>query len=137
MRRLRERWVWLAAGVAALLAVGAAVARERHQQHEQLEARVTALTGGNPEAGPVLIGRYGCGGCHEIPGVTGARGKVGPSLKGVAGRVYIAGQLTNRPENMIRWIEHPHAINPKTAMPEMGVTPSDARDIAAYLYTLQ
>ena len=38
---------------------------------------------------------------------------------------------------MIRWIENPPAIDPKTAMPNMGVTVRDARDIAAYLYTLR
>jgi cytochrome c1 len=35
----------------------------------------------------------------------------------------------------MQWIEHPRAINPQTAMPELGVTPAQARDIAAYLYS--
>jgi hypothetical protein len=38
---------------------------------------------------------------------------------------------------MIRWIENPPGVDEKTAMPYMGVTPGDARDIAAYLYTLR
>jgi cytochrome c len=38
---------------------------------------------------------------------------------------------------MIRWLENPPAVDSKTAMPNMGVTGRDARDIAAYLYTLR
>jgi cytochrome c1 len=38
---------------------------------------------------------------------------------------------------MIRWIENPRAVDSLTAMPNVGVTPSDARHIAAYLYRLR
>ena len=34
-------------------------------------------------------------------------------------------------------IQHPPQIEPKTAMPEMGVSEQDSRDIAAYLYMLR
>jgi cytochrome c oxidase assembly factor CtaG len=95
------------------------------------------LTDASVDRGGVAIRRYGCGSCHTIPGITGARGLVGPPLAGIASRVYIGGVLTNNPDNMIRWIENPQAIDPKTAMPYMGVTPRDARDITAYLYTLR
>jgi putative membrane protein len=95
------------------------------------------LAGANPDRGPAAIRRYGCGSCHNIPGVTGARGMVGPPLGQVSQRVFIAGVLPNEPDNMIRWIENPQAVDPKTAMPNMGVTTQDARDIAAYLYTLR
>ena len=66
-----------------------------------------------------------------------ARGMVGPPLTNIASRVYLAGRLPNTPANMERWIQQPHAIDDKTAMPETGVTDADARDIAAYLYTLR
>lgn len=49
----------------------------------------------------------------------------------------IAGELPNSPDNLIRWIENPTAVEPKTAMPNLGVTSDQAHDIAAYLYTLQ
>ena len=39
--------------------------------------------------------------------------------------------------NMIRWIQRPQDVDPKNVMPNMGVTDQDARDIAAYLYTLR
>jgi len=87
--------------------------------------------------GRAAIRRYGCGSCHSIPGITGAGGLVGPPLGQIASRVYIAGVLPNEPENMIRWIQNPPAVDEKTAMPNMGVTARDARDIAAYLYTLR
>ena len=95
------------------------------------------LTNSDPERGRTAIRKYGCGSCHDIPGVGGAVGMVGPPLGTIAQRVFIAGVLPNEPDNMIRWIENPQAIDPKTAMPYMGVTPRDARDIAAYLYTLR
>ena len=36
-------------------------------------------------------------------------------------------------ENLVRWIIDPSAVVPGTLMPSMGVTPADARAIAAYL----
>jgi cytochrome c2 len=83
------------------------------------------------------MGAYGCPTCHVIPGVRGATGKVGPPLTGVADRVYLAGRVANEPQNMIDWIRNPQKIDPQTAMPNTGVTERDARDIAAYLYTLK
>ena len=74
--------------------------------------------------------------CHTIPGVPGARGVVGPPLTGIADRVHLAGRLTNTAENMARWIRHPREVDPRTAMPDTGVSEQDARDISAYLYTL-
>jgi cytochrome c1 len=96
-----------------------------------------AMTGGDPERGRVAISAYGCGTCHVVPGVRGARGLVGPPLTNIASRVYLAGRVPNTPANMQLWIQRPHAIDEKTAMPETGVTDSDARDLAAYLYTLR
>jgi len=95
------------------------------------------LTGGNPHRGQVAIRQHGCSSCHTIPGVPGADGLVGPPLAGIASRVYIAGELPNTPANLIRWIRMPKAVDPHTAMPNMGITESEARDIAGYLYTLK
>ena len=95
------------------------------------------VAGGDPERGRALIKAYGCGSCHTIPGVRGANSYVGPSLDGVASRAYIAGVLPNDPENMVRWIENPPAIDAKTAMPYLHVSARDARDIAEYLYRLR
>ena len=95
------------------------------------------LTGGDPDRGVALIGRYGCAACHTIPGIRGANAAVAPPLTRIASRTYLAGEIQNTPANMMRWIQHPREIEQGTAMPDMGVTDSDARDITAYLYTLR
>jgi cytochrome c len=101
------------------------------------EANSFALTGGSARLGRVAIQHYGCGSCHTIPGIQGATAIVGPPLTGMAGRAYIAGVVPNTPENMARWIQSPQAIDSRTAMPSVGATPNQARDMAAYMYTLR
>jgi cytochrome c1 len=95
------------------------------------------LVGGDPYAGRQAIQRYGCKACHTIPGIPGANGQVGPPLTQFGSRTYIAGELPNTPENLMRWIRTPHDVEPHTAMPEMGVTDKDSQDIATYLYSLR
>lgn len=90
--------------------------------------------GGNARVGREEIRKYGCNSCHEISGVPGARGLIGPPLTNIEQRYYIAGELANTPNNLMSWIQHPHQIEPHTLMPEMGVSEQDSRDIAAYLY---
>lgn len=92
---------------------------------------------GDAHQGKQLIRSYGCGACHIIPGVNGARGLVGPPLYYFADRTMIAGELANTPPNLARWIQHPKQVEPNTAMPDLGVTADQAKDIAAYLYTLR
>ena len=92
------------------------------------------VPGGDAGRGESLIVDYGCGSCHTIRGVDGADGRVGPKLDDMDERVYIAGQLENTPENLVRWIVDPKSVEPDTVMPDLGVTSSQARDIAAYLY---
>jgi cytochrome c2 len=106
-------------------------------QRVELERKAEAMTGGSPQRGKAAINKYGCGSCHTIPGVRGANALVGSNLDQVASRMYIAGVLPNTPDNMIRWLQHPRAVDPLTAMPDLGVTDADARDIAGYLYTLK
>lgn len=102
------------------------------------EAKETAsaATGGDPDRGAQAIREYGCGACHVIPGVPGARGEVGPPLSDFGRRAYIAGALVNAPDNLVLWIRSPEVVEPGTVMPNLGVSRDDARDIAAYLYTL-
>jgi len=91
---------------------------------------------GDPDRGARLIVEYGCGSCHTVPGVFRARGRVGPPLDFFAERSFIGGELPNTPETLVHWIMHAPALIPATAMPDMNVDERDARDIAAYLYTL-
>jgi cytochrome c2 len=99
-------------------------------------ATAIALTGGDPDHGKNKIRDYGCWTCHTIPGIPGANAIVGPPLDQIANRAYIAGQ-PNSPRRLIDWIQHPENVRRPTPMPDMGVNEADARDIAAYLYTLR
>ena len=107
--------------------------RDRDTQRAN-DSTYAATHGGNPEAGAQLIVQSGCGGCHDIPGVPGPHGSVGPSLKDLANRQFIAGRLANSPDNLTLWIENPRAVDPDTAMPSIGLSHDQARDVAAYLY---
>ena len=101
-------------------------------------AAVAAATSTPPErrrrrAGKQLVGAFGCGGCHQIAGVSGRDGQVGPSLAASARRVHRrlaaehAGELS-------RWIGDPKRIDPGTLMPDLGVSRTQAQAIADYLY---
>lgn len=92
------------------------------------------VPGADAERGKFALARYGCGSCHTIPGIRDARGLVGPPLAGMASRVYIAGVLPNDPNNLVRWVMNPPGIDSLTAMPYLGVSERDARDMAEYLY---
>ncbi len=119
---------------AVLLLMSIACDRPSRREAEQA---ATLTGGGNARLGRTEIRKYGCNNCHEISGVPGARGLIGPPLDGIGQRYYIAGELPNTPDNLMLWIAHPRHVEPHTAMPEMGVTEQDSRDIAAYLYTLR
>ncbi|SEK69374.1 Cytochrome c2 [Blastococcus sp. DSM 46786] len=120
---------WLAT-LAALVAVGAC-----STPGEQLPPAEAQL--GDPDRGAALITDYGCGSCHVIPGLEQADGLVGPPLTSFGRRMYIAGNLPNNAENLQYWIREPQDVEPGTAMPDLGVSRVDARDIAAYLLTLE
>ena len=100
-------------------------------------ADATPIPGGNRDRGAQTIAAMGCGACHHIPGIPGADGLVGPPLDNIAQRGILAGELANTPENMVRWIRDPQAIEPATAMPNLHVDEQSARDIVAYLYTIR
>jgi len=128
----------VAASSALLVALLAVTACSDFTRGDALDERSAAmLTGGDPRVGKQAIESLGCGGCHTIEGIRDATGTVGPPLNGIAQRTYIAGVLTNTPTNMTRWIFDPQAVDSLTAMPKLNVTQKQARDIAAYLYTLR
>ena len=83
--------------------------------------------------GRLLLQQFGCGQCHDIPGVANARGQAGPPLARVGERAYLGGVLPNTPGNMAQWIRDPRRFDPRTNMPAMGVTEAQARDMVAYL----
>lgn len=96
--------------------------------------RVAAPEGDpDPRRGRRALEQYGCIGCHEIPGLVGPEARLGPPLHGIGSRTMLGGVLPNSPENMTRWLRAPQAFTPHSAMPSLGVTERDARDMAAFL----
>ena len=97
------------------------------------------MTSGLDVAEAPRVGRKGAG-CPGavtepccVPSVPAARGTTGPSLENYGQRSYIAGRIVNQPDLLARWIERPSALVPGTTMPDMGVQPQEARDMAAWL----
>lgn len=119
-------------GLAAVLIAASVAACERA---EPLSSQ--SVAGGDPEIGRRLIADVGCGVCHRVPGVLGANGIVGPPLTQFAQRQYIGGVIPNHPANLVRWVREAPSMLPNTAMPDMPLSEAQARDIAAYLYTLR
>jgi cytochrome c2 len=125
----------VAAAAAALLVVTVAAMEYAVDTERETIDKAVKMTGGDPKKAPALMRRYGCTGCHQIPGMPGARGVVGPPLTGLAERVYVGGALPNTPDNVVAFILEAHAYRPNTAMPVTGIDERGARDIAAYLYS--
>jgi cytochrome c len=122
------RWPGVAVAIGAAVLVSCGV---------DLGRQAITVPGGDADRGQELTASFGCGSCHTIPGIEGADAVVGPPLTDMGRREYIAGKLPNRPDNMIRWLIDPQAVEPGTAMPNMGISERQARDVAAYLYTLR
>jgi len=94
------------------------------------------LAGADPARGLEVVRRTGCAACHKVPGVAWPRGVVGGSLEGLGARPLIAGRFPNQPRVLAQWIRDAPSLSPATAMPAMPVTDAEARDVAAYLYSL-
>jgi len=138
MTRLRaSAWSGRARGVPGVAALAIAGWLVGCEPATAPDARFTAVPDGDRERGQRLLAQYQCGRCHAIPEVPDAAGRIGPSLAQFARRSYIAGQLPNGPQPLQRWLEDPQAAVPGTTMPDLGVSPDDARDIAAYLLSLR
>ena len=119
--------------VLTLLGLGLCAGCEDGEAYQQ----AAMLTGGDPHRGRMAIRQYGCSSCHTIPGIEGADALVGPPLTHMASRTYVGGVVQNTPDNLVHWILDPPGIDPKTAMPNLKLSETDARDIAGYLYTLK
>lgn len=124
-------------GIGALMTLAVAYDLARHRLAKHPIDPKWIVHGGDPRRGRAAIHEYGCGACHVIPGVRGANGRVGPRLDGIREQIYVGGVLPNGPDTMADWLRRPREINPLTAMPNLGVTEQDARDITAYLFTLR
>ncbi|MER8446755.1 c-type cytochrome [Mesorhizobium sp. M1066] len=132
-KQASPQFLWLAGASAAVVIGFTAFASGSVRSNSLRQTTIAQAIGGDPDrAVPAMI-RNGCGGCHEIPGVPGAHGTVGPSLQGVVERGY-TGPSRATPDAMMRWISRARDVDPKTAMPNTNLSPQEARDITAYLY---
>lgn len=121
----RLRYVFLCVLALAISACGTESPQERQR----------SLPDADSSQGRDAFVAYGCSGCHAASGIRGADVRVGPSLHDFRDQTYIAGRLPNDPDNLIAWIQQPQSIAPGSAMPDLGVSDEDARNIAAYLYS--
>ena len=96
--------------------------------------RIPRVHNADADRGRAALSRLECGVCHVMDDIPGAVGRVGPALRSYARQPYIAGKFPNEPETLVRWIADPPALAPKSAMPAVPMSETDARDIAAYLY---
>ena len=97
---------------------------------------VTGSAIASPEA-KALLQAKACGACHVIPGVEGAYGKVGPSLKGLHERKRIVGDvLENNPKNLKAWLKNPKSIKTGTMMPNTGLTDEEVEILILYFDTI-
>lgn len=115
--------------VLALASLLAACSRE--------SAILVHVPGGDAKRGRAAVVKYECGVCHSIPDIPGAVGQVGPPLDSFSRHVYVAGKFPNTPDVLLRWIADPPAMARESGMPAIPMPRSDARDIAAYLYSLE
>lgn len=93
--------------------------------------------GGDVARGQRAVYQHACNACHVIPGITGSDIFVGPPLSHYASRTRVAGVLPHTQDNLARWLRSPQHLKPGTTMPDLGLSPRDAQDIAAYLGTLR
>lgn len=117
-------------------AMAASLPPHRHAAKAPSQAPAMRAGTGDAEAGRQAAQRYLCATCHVIPGMVSADRHVGPPLVGIGRRAYIGGVLANTPDNMVRWLKDPRQVDPLSTMPALGLGDEDARDIAAFLATL-
>ncbi|MDP2022622.1 MAG: c-type cytochrome [Hydrogenophaga sp.] len=99
--------------------------------------RTPTLGDANAAAGLRLVTDKGCVACHTFPDVKWPRGGLGPSLEDFGRQGLIAGRLPNQPGVLMQFVRNAPALMPGTAMPAIWMTDQEARDVTAYLLTLQ
>ena len=99
--------------------------------------RTPTLGDADTRRGRQLVSEKGCVTCHTFPDLKWPRGGLGPSLQDFGRQGLIAGRLPNQPGVLMQFIRNAPALVPGTAMPAISMTDQEARDVTAYLLTLQ
>jgi mono/diheme cytochrome c family protein len=134
--RMSDEEIWAIVAFMRIMPSMSVVEYRQRESPQRLPHEAAATAAPDAERGKRALQQYACVTCHRIPGVVGPNAPVGPPLEGMAERAVIAGVLPNTSGNLVRWLRDPQAVKPDSAMPDLGVSPRDARDIAAYLRTL-
>jgi mono/diheme cytochrome c family protein len=135
MQLALSRFQWPIFGAMAFMVASATVVAMIWSAQQRSEQIARAMVGGDLARAPAAIRRYGCAGCHTIPGIPGGDGQVGGPLADIKHRVYVGGVVPNSPDTLVRWIVSPQTFSPRSAMPATGISEAEARDVAAYLYS--
>jgi cytochrome c2 len=102
--------------------------------------RGASMTGGDPQAGKQKIVLHDCHSCHEIPGIPLNAQRRGPSLKHWARQSTTPRSGPIFPESLEDFLQHPdralHGSGVKSEMTMSSVKAGDAKDIAAYLFSI-
>ena len=88
---------------------------------------------GEHAAARTAIAAHGCTTCHAVPGVAGFGGRTGPPLADMARQAYVAGVVAMSPATLAAFIRDPQSVDPRSAMPDLGVGAEEAEAIARFL----
>ncbi|WP_252374309.1 c-type cytochrome [Hydrogenophaga sp. 2FB] len=99
--------------------------------------RTPTLGDADAATGLRLVSEKGCVACHTFPDIQWPRGGLGPSLHGFGRQGLIAGKLPNQPGVLMQFVRNAPGLVPGSAMPAITMSDQEARDVTAYLLTLQ
>jgi cytochrome c oxidase subunit II len=96
-----------------------------------------AATDASAAEGRATFESLSCVNCHTVRG-TAAKGRFGPDLTHLMSRFTLAsGTLSNRPEELRRWIRDPQEVKPGSLMPAMQLSDDELNGVVAYVSTLK
>ncbi|WP_437674026.1 c-type cytochrome [Sorangium sp. So ce131] len=101
-----------------------------------------SLEGASAARGRALYEAKGCGTCHAFTGVDGltAVAPLKPLEKETRAALALAPDLRHtrdriEPGDLVAWLLDPAAVKPGTPMPQVPMSPAEARDLAAFVST--
>ncbi|MDC0684163.1 c-type cytochrome [Sorangium atrum] len=111
---------------------------------ERRERPTAPLEGASAARGRELYEAKGCGTCHAFSGTTGltAVAPVKGMEKETRAAIALAPDLRHardrmEPADLAAWVLDPAAIKPGTPMPQVPMSPTEARDLAAFITTAE
>jgi cytochrome c2 len=101
------------------------------------------LKGADLGKGRQLVEAKGCGSCHVFTGAP-IQASAPPSMDPrefdrafkLAPDLRVTRERTT-PARLLAWLEDPKAVKPDSAMPKIALTPAEAKDIAAFLWSAE